>query len=145
MGKLKNKGAYAHEREWHQNQSALVIPKAVEAHLIRGESIREFIENHDDIYDFMLRVKLPRNYRLEIHSDGEVYPLRNIQRYHVAKQGGVMKKVMPPLPGKDTERVQDIESGWLVAPCNNMKDAIRENINYEYYIEQAEKLILELH
>ena len=58
-GGVKRKGAYEYEREWHQNQSAPVIPKAAEAHLVHGTGIREFVMTHDDKYDFMLRAKAP--------------------------------------------------------------------------------------
>jgi hypothetical protein len=101
-GKLKRIGAYAHEtakenpgtREvpWHKNHSALVVPKAAEAALVRGEDIREFILNHDNIFDFFLRTKVPRN--SELQWGGE--KVQNIVRYYISKNGKTLQKVMPP-------------------------------------------------
>jgi hypothetical protein len=31
--------------------------------------------------------------------------------------------------------------GWLVAPCNDIRDADRSNINYDYYVAEARKLV----
>ena len=58
--KLKRKGAYEYELEWHQNHSALIIPKAAEAFLVHGQDVGDFIMNHDNIFDFMLRTKTPK-------------------------------------------------------------------------------------
>lgn len=101
-GKLKRIGAYAHEtarenpdtREvpWHKDHSALVVPKAAEAALVRGEDIREFIMNHDDMFDFFLRTKVPRNSSLEW--GGET--VQNIVRYYISTGGKTLQKVMPP-------------------------------------------------
>ena len=43
-GKIKRKGAYQYEDlGWHQNHSALVIPKAAEAAMLHGKDIAEFV------------------------------------------------------------------------------------------------------
>lgn len=101
-GKLKRKGAYEYELEWHQNQSALVVQKAAEAALVDGEDIRHFITGHSDPLDFMLRTKVPRNSRLEweLGSFG-AHRLQNITRYYISNQGGTLTKVMPPPAGKE--------------------------------------------
>lgn len=46
---------------WHKNQSAMVVPRAAEYALVHGGSIEHYILNHKNIYDFMLRVKVPRS------------------------------------------------------------------------------------
>lgn len=100
-GKIKRIGAYAHEtaaenpgtREvpWHKDHSALIVPKAAEAALVRGEDIREFITNHGDIFDFFLRAKVPRNSHLEWGGE----KVQNIVRYYISKNGKPLQKVMP--------------------------------------------------
>jgi len=207
-GKLKRKGAYAHERVienpdtaerlWHQNHSALVVPKAAEAALVHGQDIRDFIINHKNIYDFMLRTKVGRADQL-ILSDifGKKTELQKITRYYVstALDAGTLTKVSPPAGKKivgqwarknkltdefyngviaelkdladviknrvqldatglpHDERINTknrsqykirntvFESGYLVTPCNNINDANRDDINFEYYITEAEKLV----
>ena len=141
--KVKRKGAYEYEREWHQNQSALVIPKAAEAHLLRGEGIRDFVHGHSDLYDFMLRTKVPRGSRLVLEVDGNDYELNNITRYYVAAQGGHLVKIMPPLKGKTVDRRIGIEKKWKVWPCNRISDATVP-VDYNYYVWEVEKLVLGL-
>lgn len=213
-GKLKRKGAYAYERitenpdtmdrQWHQNHSALVIPKAAEAALAHGQDIRDFIVNHKNIYDFMLRTKVGKSDNLMLSQwfegrDGPVTKteLQRTTRYYVsnASDAGALTKVSPPagkkivgqwarknkltdefyggvlnelkamdlsnvlphdfdatgLPWDDRINTKnrsqykirntDFESGYLVTPCNNINDAIHNDINFDYYIAEAEKLV----
>jgi len=91
-GKLKRKGAYEYELGWHQNHSALIVPKAAEAALVHEVSIREFISSHDDPMDFMLRTKVPRSSMLEWGGER----VANIVRYYISTEGKTLEKVMPP-------------------------------------------------
>lgn len=139
-GKLKRKGVYEYELDWHKNFSCLVVQRAAEAHLIRGCDIEEFIRNHNDPYDFYLRAKVPRSSRLVIRSGEEEKLLRNITRYYVSNQGGQLIKIMPPLPKKpDKEREISVNKGWNVT----VHDVIAplEDINYDFYINETEKLV----
>lgn len=92
-GDLKRKGAYEYKLGWHQNHSALVVPKAAEAALVHGTDIREFIRGvAHEIHDFFLRTKVPRSSSLEW--GGEV--ISNIARYYISVEGKPLEKVMPP-------------------------------------------------
>lgn len=142
-GKLKNKGMY----EWkdlafHKNQSSIIIPMAAEAHMVHGKDIREFIMNHDNIYDFLLRTKVNRSSRLVlVNQDGTETQLQNICRYYPCKTGGKLVKIMPPLEDGGEERRLGIDTEWNVAPCNNIDD-FKGDIDYDYYIAETEKLII---
>lgn len=170
-GKLKRKGKYEYEREWHQDQSALVIQKAVEAHLVEGKNIEHFIKTHEDMFDFMLRTNVPRSSRLLIEYENAVESLQNVTRYYMSRVGGQLIKVMPPLktspsmvdleerakrPAEirdfnalkkrreklglaDRERLIHINDGCKVTPLNVMGEV--KNIDYEWYIEEAKKLV----
>lgn len=139
-GKVKLKGAYMHKREWHQDASALVIPKIAELHLVHGKQIRETLESWSDQYDFFSRVKVNRSCQLIYVKDGVTKQLENTVRYYVSQGGGDLIKVMPPMKGKSDKRYFDVESGWLVCPCNNVKDAVLP-INYDYYEAEIRKLV----
>ena len=185
-GKLKNKGSYCwktwhHDKDdiqlqWHQNHSKLVVPYAVERHLVYGEDIETVIRNHDNWFDFMLRTKVPRSSKLTLLKDGMEEQLQNICRYYVSTNGGSLTKIMPPLDkpkihykfvkdGEEfitdskahktlikkgwvldceieyfPERRFDINSKVLVTPCNDM-DNFNGNINYDWYIAEAKKLV----
>ena len=194
-GKLKRIGAYASElvmnnpgtREllWEKNHSSVIVALAAEAALVRGEDIEQFIRNHKDIYDFMLRTKVPRSSKLMLeYVDGTVRQCQNITRYYITYDGGSLIKVMPPTPkqiqagtfgvyhyhntrggdflastpkqledakkrgytfiGHSVPPVEDrrigISVGWLVTECNDISKATAP-INYDYYIQEAKKLV----
>ena len=139
-GKVKRKGAYEYSIGWHQNASALVVPKVAEKVLIEGAPIRETIENWPDKMDFMLRIKVPRTSHL-LWGDEKV---QNTTRYYVAKGGKPLTKVMPPPKGKTEWRRIGVESGWNVQVCNDVRDAVLP-VDYQWYINEVEKLTLGLH
>ncbi len=183
-GDLKRIGAYAYvtvvekpgtrELPHHKDWSARVVAKAAEATLVRGISVREFITNHDEVYDFLLRTKVPRANVLEWGGK----QVSNIIRYYISTDGDILEKIAPAKgkPGafKRANKVSDyvfdqvmeeigegvwderihtknkstyaevrtgIHTGWTVMICNNMKVHTFGDINYEYYIAEAEKLV----
>jgi hypothetical protein len=114
-GHLKRKGAYEYKLGWHQNHSALVIQKAAEAALIHGTPIEQFIHNRKD------RLLLDEK------------QIQNITRYYISNRGGSLIKVM------SGERRIGINVGWKVTECNRFEGT--QDINYDYYIKEAEKLV----
>lgn len=190
MGKIKRKGAYEYDIQWHQDSSALIVPKAAEAALVKGTDIRTFIENHEDDYDFMCRAKAPRSNRLVMRwpeYDNAEIDLANIVRYYVSNSGGSLVKIAPPTgelgtwkraakvsdatyaavlaeingTGGDVDsagvpwderihtknrskhgiREMGVCVGWRVTDCSNVKNFDRSTVNYDYYVQEAEKLV----
>lgn len=140
--KIKRKGAYEYKRGWHQDHSALIVPMAAEAALVEDLDVREFILNHDDIFDFMCRAKVPRSSRLVLTVGDSDHPLPNICRYFVSKTGGALVKIMPPLAkAPNKERRIGIAVGWNVTECNDISTGVGQEINFEYYIQEALKLV----
>lgn len=108
-GKLKNKGAYAWKtrqwclennqefdrdscRDWHKNHSAMIIPMAAEAKLVRNIDIETFVTQHRDVFDFFLCCKVPRSNTLEWAGK----KVANTVRYYVSHGGRSLEKIMPP-------------------------------------------------
>lgn len=143
-GDVKRKGAYEFkDLDWHKNQSALVIKMAAVHELLGEGKASDFIRNHKNEYDFMLRTKVPRSSRLVMVNDDESeVALQNICRYYPSVDGGKLIKIMPALPGKELEgeRRLSIDKEWKVTPCNKMSD-FKWGVNYDYYIDEAQKLI----
>ena len=56
-----------------------------------------------------------------------------------------LEKEMPPLKDKIGTRIAAIEKGFQVIPCNDLSnfnpEEIRNNLNYQYYIDKALKII----
>ena len=139
-GSVKRKGAYEWKAGWHQNAGGLVIPKVAEKVLVEGAPIRQTVEQWPDIMDFMLRTKVPRSSYLQW---GEAR-VQNITRYYIAKGGKPLFKWMPPLKGKQEWRKIGVESGWGVQVCNDIKDAGKLPVDFDYYVREVEKLCLGL-
>ena len=138
-GSVKRKGAYEWKAGWHQNAGGLVIPKVAEKVLVNDAPIRETVRGWTDLHDFMLRVKVPRSSHL-LWGEERV---QNTTRYYIAKAGKPLTKVMPPLKNKTEWRRIGVESGWNVQVCNDIKDAVLD-VDYDYYIQEIEKLTLGL-
>jgi len=150
-GGIKRIGAYAYEtplnsakfqtreRGWHQDHSMLVIRKAAEAQMVHGVPVAEFIKNHRDPFDFMKSVKVPRSSRLMY---GEDLTIQNTTRYYVSTTGSSLTKVMPPLKGKSEERRIGVDTGWTVTVTNDADNFRWDNVNWLYYINEAEKLVI---
>lgn len=99
-GKTKTKGAYESKQPqdrnplgWHQNMSALIVPKAAEAFLVHGTPIEQFIAAPErDVMDFMLRAKVQRNVNLTWGG----LPQQRVTRFFVAHRGFPLFKESPP-------------------------------------------------
>ena len=149
-GKVKRKGAYQYQDlGYHQNQGGLIIPMAACAAMIDGVDIREFILNHaknpDNKFDFCLRTKVPRSSKLMlVYEDGRQEQQQNICRYYPCKTGGKLVKLMPALEGKeaDGERELSIDASWNVKTCNNIDNFSFDDVDYDYYVAEAEKLVI---
>lgn len=146
-GGVKRKGAYQYEElAWHQNQSALVVSMAAEAKMLNGVDLKKFVTEHwnkGNYFDFMLRTKVDKSSRLVLnYEDGEDIPQQRICRYYPAVHGGKLVKIMKPLEGKTEERRIGFDTQYLVKTCNDMSE-LDDDINIDYYVEQAEKLLIE--
>jgi len=116
-GKVKRIGAYAYVRAsedagtrelpWHKDHGAVVVAKAAEAALVRGENIEVFIRKHLTVepLDFMLRTKINRSDTLMLETPvmwGDTLVTtrqveqQRVTRYYVSKDGGRLVKLMDP-------------------------------------------------
>lgn len=129
------------ELQWHQDHSALVVRKAVNAYFLDGTPIAEFIMNHRDPFDFQCSVKVNRTANRKpcylYHGDQIVQ--RN-SRYYVSTDGHGLEKEMVKRNATEPSRT-GIEAGWTVTITNDMSDFRWDNINWLWYIEKAKKLI----
>lgn len=127
--KVKRIGAYAHQRAldnpgtrelpWHKNHGGVVIAKAAEAALVRGDNIERFIRAHlkTDPLDFMMRTKVNRSddvfLETPVKFDNMVIStksekLQKINRYFVSKTGGYLMKISDPTVNQKKD--------WLTTP-----------------------------
>jgi hypothetical protein len=141
-GKIKRKGCYEYNLDLHKNHSALVIQKAVEHHLVHGGDVEEFIRNHDDPFDFYLRTKIKRGDKLVLCWNGYETPQQRITRYYISRDGGELVKIMPPLvKSPHIVRQTAINKGYKVTVANKAMKNSFGDVNYQFYIDEAMKLI----
>ena len=192
-GKIKRKGAYEYNYQWHQDPSAMIVARAAQAALVHGEDIRTFITQRRDPFDFMLRAKVPRSARLVMRWPewGAEREMQNTTRVFISRNGGSLVKLLPPtgVPGTwkrkngikddvynavmreiagqpgdldsigtpwderihtksrskhDAVRETGMYVGWKVTECADAKDFDWGSLDYEYYVKEAEKLVLPL-
>ena len=141
---MKRKGKYEYTLDWYRNHSALVVPKVAEQVLLHDAPIRQTVEQWPDKMDFMLRIKVPRTGYLTWRTGPEApeQQVQNTCRYFVAKNGVQLGKWLPPLPNGNQWRRSSVEAGWLVCVCNELKDAEGVVPDFDYYVNEVEKLVL---
>jgi hypothetical protein len=144
-GEIKKKGDFLTDFELHKNKSARVIPLALEAYYVHGVPIDVSIRNHSNIYDFCLRQKSSKDFHYEgwNKKTGDKTIYNKLIRYYVSRTGEKLLKVKNPECDTDAADVSQVEAGeWVMHVCNHLKkDHPLDNINYEYYIEKAERII----
>jgi hypothetical protein len=139
-GKVKRKGAYEYELEWWKDPSALCVPRAAEAGLLRGTPVREFLTEHlqQNPWDFLIRGKAPKNCDLMWGP----HKVQNTTRYYVSTEGAPLVKVMPPLAGKTERRLISQQKGQKVVICDEFDGRPPRDVNIEWYAREAEKLLI---
>lgn len=144
-GKVKRKGAYQYEGlGWHQDQGGLVIPMAAEAEMLHGIPVEDFIRQHKNMYDFLLRTKVPRSSKLVmVNGDGEDVQQQNICRFYACNAGGELVKIMPPVGDSEEPRRISVAAGYPMWVCNDIKDFTWKDLEYRYYIDAAKKLVIQ--
>lgn len=142
-GKVKRKGAYEYELEWWKDPSALCVPRAAEAALVRGEGIEAFLERRlaEDPWDFLYRGKCDRSSRLEWGP----WPAQRTTRFYVARPGAgryPLVKVMPPLAGRQGERRIQQAGGRPVVVCDSFDGRPPADLDLAWYAAEARKLLI---
>jgi len=117
----------------------LIVPKALEAYFVNNIPVKDFIMNHNDIYDFFKRTKINRTDKLYarlLDENGNIISQEEVQRivrYYVSGYqqfdkdsktfiqngtGVTLIKEMPPLAQKETKKMitdfnKEVKNGYL--------------------------------
>ena len=144
-GEIKKKGDFLTDFELHKNKSARICAIALEQYFVHSLPIEDTIRNHGNIYDFCLRQKASKDFHYEgiNKSSGEKTIYNKLIRYYVSKKGEKLLKVKNEDCDTNAADVSQVEAGeWVMHVCNHLKpDHSLENINYDYYIERANKIV----
>lgn len=138
-GKIKEKGAFETKKDWHKDNSYMVVPLAVREYFVNGTPIAETLRNHDNILDFCGRYKATKGWHVEfIYLDGNVekrLDFGKIYRFLPVYRGGVSMKI-----NKDG-REHHLCEGYQTYPFNRKDHFDKSNLNYGFFENECNKLI----
>jgi hypothetical protein len=147
-GEIKKKGDFLTDFELHKNKSARIVPIALEQYFINGTPVEHTIVHHTNLYDFCLRQKASRNFHYEgtNRTTGIKTVYDKLIRYYVSNTGDKIFKIKNPECQTRAAAISQIEAGeWVCKVCNYLpKNSKVDNINYAYYIEKANRLVLKI-
>ena len=141
-GKIKNKGAFEIDKDYHKDNSFKIIPIAIQNYFVNGVPIEDTILGCTNIYDFCGRQKFKSG-----ESYGTIHYLKGDEivqeiqqknvRYYISNKGATFIKNY----NKGTNEV--INKGYQVTIFNKFveKNWLEYNINYDFYIKEANKEI----
>lgn len=132
---LKMKGLFIDKVSLGKGMQPMIIPKAINAYFADGIPVEETIKNSKDINDFLTYQKVGKQFYVEM--DNKKIP--NINRYYCSTNGYYLYKVRKDNPDSYINMLKS--SGIKIA--NNLNDfkEFPTDINYNYYIGEAKKII----
>ncbi len=145
-GKIKRKGFYEHQKELHQDNSFMIVPKALEAFFLHGTPVETFIKTHTDIYDFCGRQKFKGQDYGETHQlayDEKGVPYNKVirqqknTRYYMSTPGCTFIKQYKKGTWAFIHKDQQI----TVFNKYRKKPMQEYNLDYNFYIREAYKEI----
>ena len=169
-GKVKRKGAYEHSTQWHQDPSMPVVAMCAEKVLLHGEHPSIAVMTHKNLMDFCVRVKVRSSDKLidsdgneygrisrcvvtregvtlskHMPPTGVIGHYKKNTKTSDAEYEAVDNSIYNPAihtknKSVHTNRVSDVLSGRRVTMLNTMRPIQREKIDYNFYIEEVEKL-----
>lgn len=140
-GKIKYKGAFEIDKDYHKDNSFKIIPIALSNYFVKGIPVEETIKNHSNIYDFCGRQKFKGG---DYGTTSTIIEDRIVAekqqknvRYYVSNKGSSFIKNYQ----KGTTEV--INKGYQVTIFNNFieKETKDYDINYSFYIKECYKEI----
>lgn len=147
-GEIKKKGDFLTDFELHKNKSARVVPIALEQYFVHNIPVEHTIRNHKNLYDFCIRQKATRSFHYEgtNRSTGEVTIYNKLIRYFVSNIGEKIFKVKNPECQTRAAAISQVEAGeWVCEVCNFLpKNSAVDNVNYDYYIEKANRIVTKI-
>lgn len=157
-GKIKRKGIFeiyedfVGMKAWNKNPSFLIIPLALQAYFVEKKDIRQFIRNHQNIYDFLGAVKKKSDFELYYYDkQGNKHNCQKITRYYLAKNSYYLVKdyghKKDAKTGKMKHVTTKVEANNGCKVLNKVTDENALNykdLDYNYYISETEKIIFEI-
>ena len=130
---LKKKGLFIDTVTLGKGMQPTIIPKAINAYFAEGIPIADTIKASNDINDFITYQKIGKQFSVEYGGKR----ITHINRYYCSSRGYYLEKIDDK--GKRIKVISD--SGVkIVNDLTKIKD-FPKDINYWYYIKEANKII----
>ena len=137
---LKKKGLFIDSVTLGKGMQPMIIPKAINANLADNIPIEETIRNCKDINEFITYQKVDKKFTVQYMNKF----ITHINRYYVSTNGGYLYKC--EVEDDKIVKFTNMLTASGVTICNDIT-AIKEfprNINYKYYIKEANKILAKL-
>lgn len=137
-GKIKEKGCFITEVKLGKGLTPKIIPKAVEKYFLEGIKPKEYIPSVMDIRDFLMSEKTGRQWTVEYNGQEQ----QRTNRFYASNDGYYLYKYKIE---NGIKKYQSMLTQSGVTIANNFDKLPSEfNINYNYYINEANKIINQL-
>lgn len=160
----KLKGEFELDKAWHKDFSQMIVYKALKEYYVNNIPVRKTIEECDNILDFCKEVRI-RTGKLVNRTiiDNQIVDieLTKLTRYYVSNKGQKLIKILNPkvkpvtnqldmvdVYGLDTtekivyrETMIEADAYTTVYNVHVPKDISAYDINYDYYINECNKVI----
>lgn len=137
---LKKKGLFIDSVTLGKGMQPMIIPKAINANLADNIPVEETIRNCKDINEFITYQKVDKKFAVQYMNKF----ITHINRYYVSTNGGYIYKC--EVEDNKIVKFANMLTASGVTLCNDIT-AIKEfpkNINYKYYIKEANKILAKL-
>ena len=137
---LKKKGLFIDSVTLGKGMQPMIIPKAINANLADNIPVEETIRNCKDINEFITYQKVDKKFTVQYMNKF----ITHINRYYVSTNGGYLYKC--EVEDNKIVKFANMLTASGVTLCNDIT-AIKEfprNINYKYYIREANKILAKL-
>lgn len=148
---IKHKGCFEKDKLLHKDPSARIVPLAIELYVVHKIPIEETINNHKNMWDFLIRTKFKKGFRGEYrgYRQGKkvVIPAqKRIARYFISNSGYTFIKLKVETDSEGKEKIiskSHLRKGWQCfdADIVENENAFDYDINRQHYIEEAYKII----
>lgn len=145
---LKCKGDFEYWKELHKNTSFSIIPLALQNYFDKGIKAEDFINSHNNIFDFCARSNSGKTYDHETYIDGKPINLPKLIRYYVSKEGIHIKKIVKEEIDTNANDANVQPAEKLKTVCNYLPESMYQkhlqNVDRQWYIDKANETIFSI-
>jgi hypothetical protein len=136
---IKLKGCFEIYKEYHKDPSMRIVPMALKDFFLYNIPIDYTIRNNNDIFNYCIRLKTNSSSKAVFNylENGELkeIPLTRTTRYYASTTGGSIKVLY-----NDSKSFNQINKQYLFSLFNKYYESDNYNINYNFYINEANKI-----